>query len=50
MDNGVYPVIKKCSFGAGISGEITLSKSLYIYPGYLSVAVHADITKNKNEF
>ena len=45
MDRGVYPVMRKCSFGVGMRGEMILSKSLFMYPGYRSVAVHADITK-----
>lgn len=38
---GVYPVIKKWHLGVGIREAISPIKSLFIYPGYLSVVVEA---------
>lgn len=42
-------VIKKCDFGVGINEAIKSIKSLFIYPGYLIVAVLADITVDIKE-
>jgi hypothetical protein len=46
----VYPVIKKCALGVGISEANKPTKSLFIYPGYLRVDVLAAITVETNEF
>ena len=35
VDNGVYPVIKKCKLGVGIKGAIKPIRSLFMYDGYL---------------
>ena len=41
--SGVYPVMRKCSRGVGISEAISPMRSLFMYPGYLSVVVLADM-------
>lgn len=41
---GVYPVIRKWHLGVGTNPAKILTKSLFIYPGYLSVVVEAAIT------
>lgn len=41
--SGVYPVMRKCSRGVGISEAIRPMRSLFMYPGYLSVVVLADM-------
>jgi hypothetical protein len=38
---GVYPVIKKWHLGVGMREAISPIRSLFIYPGYLSVVVDA---------
>lgn len=40
---GVYPVMRKCRRGVGISEAISPMRSLFMYPGYLSVVVLADM-------
>ena len=35
--------MRKCNFGVGINGAIRPIKSLFIYDGYLSVAVETHI-------
>ena len=39
--SGVYPVIRKWHLGVGIREAIRPIKSLFMYPGYLSVSVDA---------
>jgi len=46
---GVYPVIRKWHLGVGTSPAKMLTKSLFIYPGYLRVVVDAAITVATNE-
>lgn len=41
--SGVYPVMRKCNRGVGISEAISPMRSLFMYPGYLSVVVLADM-------
>ena len=40
----MYPVIKKWHLGVGTKPAKIPTKSLFIYPGYLSVVVDAAIT------
>lgn len=47
---GVYPVIRKWHLGVGTNPAKILTKSLFIYPGYLRVVVDAAITVATNEF
>ncbi len=47
---GVYPVIKKWHLGVGIKEATNPIKSLFMYPGYLSVVVEADIIVLTIEF
>lgn len=44
LENGVYAVVKKWQRGVGISEETMPTRSLFIYPGYRSVVVLADMT------
>lgn len=46
----MYPVMRKWHLGVGTNPAKILTKSLFIYPGYLKVVVDAAITVATNEF
>jgi len=48
--NGVYPVIKKWHRGVGTNDATKLTRSLFMYPGYLNVVVLAAITVETKAF
>ena len=49
MVRGVYPVMRKWHLGVGTSEATRPTKSLFVYPGYLSVVVDAAMTVLTNE-